>query len=305
MKNTSKLRYVKNAKIDYAKWNDVIDNADNMLGYANTCYLDVVSEVWDAFVYGDYEYVMPLTITKRVGMSLLQQPLYCQQLGIFPTPSPEILQEFIEAMRNKFKYANINLNSSNKEIEAKFDGVTQVKNFLLDLSLPYDEIIKSYSNHTLRHLKKAYANNLEVKEYVKVETYLNFIKNNQDKNLYTKLLKTLKKVSYEMLAIDKGHIYGVFDKNNEMCAAAMLFFGTNRLIYTSGVSNKRGKELNAMYFFIDKIIKENAGSDLIFDFEGSRIPGIARFFEGFGAKYETYFSYKYNNLAVPFRWLKK
>jgi hypothetical protein len=35
------------------------------------------------------------------------------------------------------------------------------------------------------------------------------------------------------------------------------------------------------------------------------IPGVARFYSGFGATAETYFQLKFNRLPLPFRWFKK
>jgi len=44
----------------------------------------------------------------------------------------------------------------------------------------------------------------------------------------------------------------------------------------------------------DSIIEEYAGQKKILDFEGSGIPGVARFFQSFGAVNEPY--YVYSNL---------
>jgi len=63
--------------------------------------------------------------------------------------------------------------------------------------------------------------------------------------------------------------------------------------------------LGAMYFLLDSFIKTNAEQDLILDFEGSMIPGVARFYSGFGAIPETYFQLKFNRLPLPFRWFKR
>ena len=41
------------------------------------------------------------------------------------------------------------------------------------------------------------------------------------------------------------------------------------------------------------------------DFEGSMIPGVARFYAGFGANPETYFQLKFNRLPLPLRWIKR
>ena len=73
----------------------------------------------------------------------------------------------------------------------------------------------------------------------------------------------------------------------------------------NALSSKEGKELRAMFFLIDQYIQMNAEKELTLDFEGSTLPGIARFFSGFGATPETYYRMKHNRLPVPFRWIKK
>jgi hypothetical protein len=53
----------------------------------NIWHLDRTAVVWDALVWGDYEFVMPLPVRKKWGIQYVYQPLFCQQLGIFPKPS--------------------------------------------------------------------------------------------------------------------------------------------------------------------------------------------------------------------------
>jgi len=47
-----------------------------------------------------------------------------------------------------------------------------------------------------------------------------------------------------------------------------------------------------MFQLIDTVIKNNAEKEIIFDFEGSRNEGIARFFKGFGAINQQFFIIK-------------
>lgn len=72
----------------------------------------------------------------------------------------------------------------------------------------------------------------------------------------------------------------------------------------NAVSNQQGKDLRGMYYLLNTFINQHAGQNLILDFEGSMIPGVARFFEGFGAAPETYFQLKFNRLPLPLKWLK-
>jgi hypothetical protein len=53
------------------------------------------------------------------------------------------------------------------------------------------------------------------------------------------------------------------------------------------------------------VINRFSGTKTILDFEGSDIPGIKRFFKGFGSKEEKYYFVKWNRLPFPFNKLKK
>ena len=75
-----------------------------------------------------------------------------------------------------------------------------------------------------------------------------------------------------------------------------------RLTYLNGAASKEGKKAGSMYWFFQKIFIENEGK--IFDFEGSNIAGVARFYKGFGAKKTMYASIKLNRLPRFLRWLK-
>ena len=45
--------------------------------------------------------------------------------------------------------------------------------------------------------------------------------------------------------------------------------------------------------------------NIIFDFEGSNLPGVARLYKGFGSKENVYLQIRKNNLPKLVRWLKR
>jgi hypothetical protein len=60
-----------------------------------------------------------------------------------------------------------------------------------------------------------------------------------------------------------------------------------------------------MFLLIDTYIGQNAGKEMTLDFEGSNIPGIARFYKGFGALPQTYYSLHQNRLPKLLQIFKK
>jgi hypothetical protein len=56
---------------------------------------------------------------------------------------------------------------------------------------------------------------------------------------------------------------------------------------------------------LDYIIKQYSEKDMVLDFEGSHVPGIAEFYRSFGAEKKEFISLSKNNLPIFFNWIKK
>jgi hypothetical protein len=87
-------------------------------------------------------------------------------------------------------------------------------------------------------------------------------------------------------------IFGIFSPHNELIATLCMIHSKKRFTYWIPVSNAVGKKTSAMFLLVDEIIRQNAESEAILDFEGSRIEGIARFYKGFGSEYKPYYVLK-------------
>jgi len=300
------IRFLKNREIDYDKWDDCIQNAANSRVYATSWFLDRTAAEWNALVWGDYEFVMPLPYRKKFGISYLYQPLYCQQLGVFPAPSDDITMKFYNTLTRNFSYFDIQLNASNLPPK-NFREIQPLprKNFLLRLGTDYEVIYSGYSTNTKRNLAKASKNNLSFIESITIEEYIEFIQKNQSLEMPKNQLRKLKNIVVFAQYKGFGKIAGVFSAKNQLCATAFFCFWRNRVIYLNPVSSNEGKRLRAMFFLIDKVIERNSRKSLKIDFEGSMVTGIARFFEGFGAAHETYYRMRFNQLPVLFRWIKR
>ena len=301
--NQINIQYLKYDEIDHAKWDECMVSASNSLVYSQPWYLDKVCDVWDALVVGDYKYVMPITYRKKLNVFYLYQPIFCQQLGIFPTPTKEIVHLFFEELLTRFSFAEININATNITVdEMKGEGRN---NFLLPLNSSYSQLIEGYSKHTKRKLKKAEKNNLSYISNLSIKEYLQFKKENTVVRLGKQTFIRLHNLLAFTTSRNMGQIYGVYTKENQLCAAVFFVRYKKRVTYLNAANSSEGKELNAMYFLIDRFIEEHAEKEYTIDFEGSMIPGVARLYEGFGASPEIYYHVHWNNLPPYIKWLKK
>ena len=299
------INYLKHNQIDKEKWDRCIHQAFNGSTYAESWYLDLVHEDWEALVENDYERVMPLTGGKKFGVSYLFQPYFTQQLGVFSKSklTPGIVETFIQSIPAHFKFIEINLNSFNK-INDKKNHVSQNNNYLLDLIHPYEKLLKKYSNNTRRNLKKSSTYKLSISKNIKPEDLISLFRNNRGKQL-KKWKDThyhiLQRIMYRAVYKGKGILYGVYTEFNELCAAAFFIKNSNRIVFLFSGSNQSARENRAMTLLIDSLIREYASSRIVFDFEGSNDANLARFYRGFGAKKITYPALLINKLAFPLK----
>jgi hypothetical protein len=302
----SNLKYLNHKSIDFDKWDLCLGEAHNSRIYANSWFLDRTAVEWDALVYGDYEYVMPLPVRRKLGINYLYQPLYSQQLGIFPAAPPKVATAFFEALQQRFMYIDVQLNSSNLPVrDLKVVGFTGRKNYLLPVGSDYHAIEAAYSSNTRRNLSKAESNRLSFAEGIPMEAYLEFKQQNLPVKIPKEGMQKLKSIIAYCLYKGFGEIEGVYSPDNNLCAAVFFCRWKERVIYLNAVSNEEGKELRAMFFLIDRFVRSVAGQEIAIDFEGSMIPGIARFFEGFGAAPEVYYQVNYNRLPAFLNWIKR
>ena len=305
MNNGGGLKYLEHKNIDYEKWDRCVEDAANSRIYAMSWHLDRTAEVWDALVYGDYEVVMPLPYRKKWGIKYLYQPIYSQQLGIFPEPPKIISMQFYNELIKNFRLSDLQLNAQNKPI--KKDNTVEVipkSNYLLDLSRDYFLISASFSNNTKRNIKKAKEYQLSFVRGINIEEFLN-LKNKADlpfseQNNINKLKSLIAYGQYKGF----GEICGVYNKENIICAAVYFTRWKNRIIYLNAVSTDEGKKMRAMFYLLDKFIENTAANNLILDFEGSMIPGVARFYKGFSGIPETYYQFSFNRLPPFVKWVK-
>ena len=297
--------FVKNKDIDYHKWDQCVASSSIPLIYAQSWYLDLISPDWDALIQDDYAFVMPLIIKRKFGISFLLQPIFAQQHGIFPETDIVIQNIFLSVLYEKFKYITINLNASHCEPFPEGFKVQQRNNFILKLSPSKADLKTSYSKHTRRQIRKAEDNKVFIIKGLQTSEYIDLKIAATKNNLAEPTMQTLKSLIDYGQRQDTGIIYAAYNQHNTLCAAAYFFFAGQRVTYLNAVSTDEGKNINAMYKIVDQFILEHSGTPLTLDFEGSIIPGIARFYKGFGAETEQYYCLKFNRLPIPLSWFKK
>ena len=289
MSDHEKIERIKNKDIDYDKWDHCIHNAPNGNLYAKSWYLDVVSPGWEALIMGDYEIVMPLTVVRKFGIPLLIQPLHCQQLGIFPAPPKEIQELFALEVYRSFLIVRYQLNAGMLLGAFRVFRTIKKTNYVMPLYENTEHHKNGYSKHTVRNIKVAEREGVSVVRGLLPSDYLSQKSQHIRRHIPRKSHKILNYVMVQSITRGSGMIYSAYSGTNALCAAAFFLFDHDRVYYLNAFSTDEGKKNRAMYAIVHEFIKDYSGKDLILDFEGSVIEGIARFYRGFGAIREDYF----------------
>lgn len=292
------ISYIKHELIIKDKWDNCIANAGNKLIYATSIYLDTMSKSWDALILNDYEAVMPLTYNKKYGVYYLYQPFNCASLGIFGNDlSREIIELFLEAIPSHFKYADIYLNYQNNFSQKNFK-LTERINYVLPLNRPYEIIFHCYRNSYKQILiKNNRTNHLSVKRNIPYRFTIELASKTMKaiKPFVKDDIVRFKKLCSILLQHNQLKTYAVYE-NTSLLASAIFFIDADRIYYVMAGNTTEGKRKGASPILIDACIKDQSNTNMIFDFEGSNVPGIAFFFKGFAPNQEIYLSLKFNRL---------
>ena len=288
-----KLIHLKHHDIDKAAWDATVRVASSSMPYAYSWFLDAVSPQWEALATPDYSYVMPLPVKRKFGIPYVIQPRWTQQLGIFSKEplTSDIIDEFLRHI----PYLSYDFNLHYGHLGT----FKSLPNRIIDLSVNYSAIQQAFSKNTKRNIGKAEQSGLTV-QTIDYPILVDFWRS-QNGNMPAELGHKLPLLCEAAQQHKMGVSYGVFTANHELVATLMTLETDSRIIYLVPTSNTLGKELCAMFLLVDYLLKTNAGTAKVFDCEGSQIPGVSRFYEGFGAVLQPYFTV---NRCRP-QWLVK
>lgn len=288
--------------IDINKWNDCVKRNANGLIYAYTFYLDAVCESYAGIVFGDYEAIFPLPFKKKLVFKYLYHPPFVQQLGLIGNThvsGAAILQK----IQQYFKYGDILLNFDNQYLLGKQPAFT---NFIIDLSNTYNITAESFKDAINKNLKVAVKHNLNYEKTTLQNAIDNYKKNDTGRfDLSKYWLAKLDQLTNTLVKNNSIEIRCSKNETGETLAAIILFKDNKRIYNVINTINAEGRKACANYFLFNEVLKEFSGTEFLFDFEGSDIPGVKTFCQKFGAEDQPYFIYHFNKLPWPLKLLRK
>lgn len=292
-----KLHLLRRQEIETDWWDHHISTSSFPIAYAMSWYLDILAPGWMALVSDDKKWVMPLPVNRKLfGFRQVYMPYLIQQLGIFGAAMPDIatIDRFLKKVARHFISVTYCLNESNPAPSASTLSQAYT-NTLLSLTSPYDQIKSAYSRSVQRRLKTAHTYSYAEQHTCSVSDFITRYRlalQDKIKGKHIPWGRFADMISAAN-AQGKGNFYRVLNQSDDTLLAEGFFLKQhNRIINLIGFSTERGRDKFGMHVLLDHVIQQHAGQSMIFDFEGSSIPGVAEFFLQFGSYTVPYYRIK-------------
>ncbi|MCU7613614.1 hypothetical protein N0B16_04110 [Chryseobacterium sp. GMJ5] len=285
------IRRLKYRDIDFEKYTNCVEQSEQKNVYARKEILDHLSEHWELLVYEDYQAVMPVPVKKKLRISFVFMPLFCQQLGIFSgKDNVQINDLFLKYLKRNFIIFNYAFN----HINTFSDDIQTRKNYVIPVCA-YQDLRKHYFKGRKSTVKCA--QQLDYKELILNEELITFIENNFKGLSKEADYKKFKEYIYFLDKEKKIRFCGAF-LDQKLINLAVLIADNDQLYLLGLINKKKYKEQNGPSFLIDMILKNNI-HESSFNFMGSNIRGIEVFFKSFGAVLQPY-QFVENNILKKF-----
>jgi hypothetical protein len=239
--------------------------------YALSWYLNIVCPDWEILVAKDHTAVMPLPISRSFGRTVLRQPEFAWQLGIFSTgiPSPGLVHHFIHSIPPAYRLKRLCLNKFNIIPSGQARYLNSAE---LDLIRPYTVIRSRYGPYMQRMLERAGDHSISYVGNVSVHDMLMFA-SRLDKFSRSRLIP--RKISYLRLIATNaihyrlGRIGAAYDSHNNLCATVLFLIFKGRASILYAAASSEGLDSGGIEFIIDRFIETNAEENLVLCIDNS------------------------------------
>lgn len=299
--DTMTIQFLDSTALSYESYQRITAKAGL---YADPGFLKTMAGNWGAFVYKDYEAVLPVFPRIKWGVAYLYQPAFIQKTAIHSLRSVDssLIHHFLSACRKKFRFAEFYL-ANDPAGSTCFSS--QRNNYLINLQQPYASIESQYKKDLQKNRKIASQYAFEYRPAASPNSLLSLYQQTYGNVLNYSGLDYNRLLQYSNSVKEQGQlVMREVLLNNETQAACLCLKDHDRLYLLANITVPPARKKAANHFLLDQLIAEFSGQLSWLDLEGSDHPGIAHFYQNFGAVRQPYYFVGWNDLPVPLKWLK-
>ncbi len=257
-------------------------------------------------VIDDYRTVMPVPWRKKMGLRYGYVPAFMQQLGFMGDIEKRDFSEWMQPVHSFLSFADIHFNSSNTVIQNKF-FVTPRTNLFIDLARGYENIYAGYRNDLKENIRKAESEKLKYAgaSITEAISFYHTYYGERMQHIPRKEYERFQSLCELLQGNNQCFVKAVRDEQGDMLAIGLFLKDNKRIYNIMNTTLPAGRNKEANHFLLATLIREFSGQPLLFDFEGSELPGVKYFYESFGASNQPYFHYHFNGLPWLLRLIKR
>lgn len=297
------IRHLTRKEIEPFRWDRCVEESGLGIAFGFSHYLDAMAEDWDGLVVGDYEAVMPVPTRTKFGIRYAYPPRFMGPNPIYTRTGRAVsVDEIIRTVGRVFPFSDLQIAAPPHETDLPH---TVRRNHLLPLPCAYEEIRAGYRPTCRNLLSKAAREDISVeKGSATDEAIRRAARDGMMKGCSGSDLKRFRTLCRELVRRGACHTLSAVDRSGDPLSMAVFFTTERRIHYMSSWTGDEGRRTGASRMVIDAVVREHAGTGRILDFVGSDMPGIASFFEGFGAASRDYLLVRQNRLPAWIAWAK-
>ncbi len=280
----ARIRWLERNEIDGTKWDHCVETSSHSNVYALTGYMDLMAKQWSGLVQDDYVAVLPIPWNRKYGIPYVYTPRFIGALPLCGDPSSTLpLADFLAVIPRRFLSWDLDISAD--PIDQHIPYRHRLRNsHVLALHPTYEALFggfrASYRNLVRQCGRKGYTARL-------CEDYPGII----SRTAHKKEIPGMKQDDYhrfqELCTWLSGRkmleVWETLSPGGQRCAGAIFAITNRKIYYLLAWNNDEGRRVGASHVLMDRVIAAHAASNLVMDFEGSELPEIAYFLEGFGS----------------------
>ena len=313
-KQSGGLRYL--SEEENRRWDELVEASPQGSLFCRSWWLRVVapySRVLGYFDRGRLVAGIPLFFKKRLGIKFCTMPSLTQTWGVVIEPiegkrvhqmtrQMEILTIFARHLAGEQVFLQRFQPTIANFLPFQWLGFRQVSRvtYVIEHLCDLDRVWAEMRENQRREIRKAEKRGIVVErcdpEIVAQNLAKTYVRQGLQSPAKTHLLRLVQQAARQN---DAGECFAARDASGQVHAAAMLVWDRKRAYYLAGGGDPTLRTSGATALLLWRMMQFSCSRSAVFDFEGSQIPAVERFFRAFGASQVWY-----HEISKMPRWLR-
>jgi hypothetical protein len=293
------LKFVESKHIDPEKWTKLEEQSAHSFGCR--AYFEPLSMHWGAIVLGDYEAALVLPYKTKMAWSWVYTPHFYRASYWLGAWSAEAQQEALNLLQQKFPFGQLNIGSLDDnlgEVEKKM-----VHQVIDPQGFNFDALNKLAK----RMVKKAEQQNFTFTTELHIDHFVDFLRvelSDKIDSFRGEDLQRFEQLILSLSAQNMLHFEGALE-GGKLLGGLLVVVLPNRHLYLKGTATFTSKKQGLYYLLMHRAIARAIEKDVVFDFGGSQVDGVANFNRNFGAQDEFYTQITWGREPLSYKLMKK